>query len=171
MREKTVTISFRISEKAFKALQDDAKKHNTSINTLANQLFTAYADYDRFLQKFSMIKISTPTFKRVLSAATREEIIEAGKAAGASVPESFMLAKMGEITPANAVEYLTLMGTYANLFDYSSTSMTGKTTITLTHDLGPNGSVFLASYVESIFKEAGRSVKIAQYADGITLEI
>lgn len=171
LREKTVTISFRISEKAFKALQDDAKKHNTSINTLANQIFAAYSEYDRYLQRFNMIKLSTPTFKRILSAATKEEIVEAGKSAGASVPESFMLSKMGEISSANAVEYLTLMGMYANLFDFSSTNAAGKTVITLSHDLGPNGSTFLASYVESIFKATGKSTKISQYADGITIEI
>lgn len=171
MREKTVTISFRISEKALKALQEDARKHNTSLNTLANQLFTTYSEYDRYLQKFNMIKISNPTFKRILNAATKEEIVEAGRTAGASVPASFVLAKMGEITPTNAVEYIALMGTYANLFDYSSTTAAGRTVITLTHDLGPNGSVFLASYMESIFKETGRNVRITQYADGVTIEV
>lgn len=67
LKEKTVTISFRISESAFKALQHDAKKNNTSLNTLANQLFTAYSDCDRFLQKFRMVKLSSPTFKHILN--------------------------------------------------------------------------------------------------------
>lgn len=171
MREKTVTISFRISEKAFKALQEDSKKNNISLNTLANQMFTTYSDYDRFLQRFHMIKLSTPTFKRILNAALKEAIVQAGAGAGDSVPESFMLAKMGEISAANAVEYLRLMGTYANLFDYSEISASGKSSITLTHELGSNGSLFLASYAEAIFKNVGRSVKITQYADGITIEL
>lgn len=171
LKEKTVTISFRISEKAFKALQEDAKRNNTSLNTLANQLFMTYSEHDRYLQKFHMIKLSTPTFKRILNAANVDAIVEAGKAAGASVPQSFMLAKMGEITPASAVEYLTLMGTYANLFDYTEISVAGKSSITLTHELGTNGSVFLASYVEAIFKQSGRNVRITQFADGITIDV
>ena len=171
LREKTVTISFRIGETAFKALQDEAKKNNISLNTLANQLFTAYADYDRFLQKFHMIKLSSPTFKRILNAASKEAITEVGRSAGASVPESFILAKMGEINQGNAVEYLRLMGTYANPFDYSQVALTGKGSITLTHDLGINGSLFLASYVESLFKNAGKSAKISQYENGITIEL
>jgi len=171
VREKTVTISFRISEKAFKALQEDSKKNNISLNTLANQMFTTYADFDRFLQRFHMIKLSTPTFKRILNASAKEAIVEAGASAGSSVPESFILAKMGEITPANAVEYLRLMGTYANLFDYSEISASGKASITLTHELGSNGSLFLASYAEAIFKSVGHNVKITQYADGITIEL
>ncbi len=130
-----------------------------------------YADYDRFLQKFHMIKISGPTFKRILNAATKEAIVEAGKNAGASVPQSFILAKMGEIDATSAVEYLRLMGAYANLFDYSQVAPTGRNSITLTHDLGLNGSLFLTSYVESLFKSAGKIVKISQYENGITVEL
>lgn len=166
-----MTISFRISESAFKALQEDAKKNNISLNTLANQLFMTFAEYDRFLQKFHMIKLSSPTFKRILNAATKEAIVEAGRSAGASVPESFILAKMGQIDTTNAVEYLRLMGAYANLFDYSQVAPTGRNSITLTHDLGLNGSLFLTSYVESLFKSAGKSVKVSQYENGITIEV
>lgn len=170
-REKTVTISFRISESAFKALQDDAKKNNTSVNTLANQLFTTYSDYDRFLQKFHMVKMSTPTLKRILNASTEEAIKEAGRAAGSNVPESFILAKMGLIDLANAVEYLRLMGAYASLFDYTEIMPPGRHSITLTHDLGQNGSLFLSSYVDALFKSAGKSVKVAQYENGITIDL
>lgn len=166
-----MTISFRIGESAFKALQNDAKKNNTSLNTLVNQLFTSYAEYDRFLQKFHMIKISTPTFKRILNAGTKEAIVEAGRSAGASVPETFILAKMGDLNATSAVEYLRLMGTYANLFDYSEITASGKTSLTLTHDLGENGSVFLASYMETLFKNAGKGVKITQFENGITIDL
>jgi len=171
LKEKTVTISFRISESAFKALQNDAKKNNTSLNTLANQLFMAYADYDRFLQKFRMVKLSSPTFKRILNAATKEAIVEAGRSAGSSVPESFIRARMGEINTASAVEYLRLMGAYANLFDYSEVTASGKSSVTLTHDLGENGSLFLASYMDALFKSAGKDVKVAQYENGITIDL
>jgi hypothetical protein len=166
-----VTISFRISESAFKALQSDAKKNNTSLNTLANQLFMAYADYDRFLGKFRMVKISSPTFKHILNAATKDAIVEAGRSAGGSVPETFIRAKMGEISPASAVEYLRLMGAYANLFDYSEITVSGNSSVTLTHDLGENGSLFLAGYIETLFKSAGKSVKVSQYENGITIDL
>ena len=166
-----MTISFRISESAFKALQSDAKKNNTSLNTLANQLFMAYADYDRFLQRFRMVKLSSPTFKRILNAATKEAIVEAGRSAGSSVPESFIRARMGEVDAANAVEYVRLMGAYANLFDYSEVTALGKSSMTLTHDLGGNGSLFLASYMEALFESAGKNVKVAQYENGITIDL
>ncbi|MGA2664618.1 MAG: hypothetical protein ABSF83_06725 [Nitrososphaerales archaeon] len=171
MREKTVTISFRISETAFKALQEDARHHNVSINTLANQLFVSYADYDRYLSKFHMIKLSAPTFKRILNSSTEAAISDAATAAGASLPVSFILAQKGEYSLANAIDYLRTMGTHANLFDYTETTASGTTSITLTHDLGELGSVFLAKYVEAILKPLGANVKIARYPDAISIKI
>lgn len=171
MREKTVTISFRISQSAFDALREDAKRHSTSLNTLANQLFMSYAEHDRFLQKFVMIKISAPTFKRVLNAAPRDEIVEAGRRAGGSIPEGFILAKMGEISTASAVQYLRLMGTYANLFDYSELGSQGKASLTLAHDLGPNGSAFLGSYVKSLFEQCGNNAKVTELENAVRIEL
>lgn len=171
MKEKTVTISFRISETAFKALQEDSRKHNVSINTLANQLFVTYAEYDRYLSKFRMIKLSAPTFKRVLNASTDDAIAEAAKGAGGSVPVSFILAQKGEYNLTNAIDYLRLMGAHANLFDFTESIGTGNTTITLTHDLGLHGSLFLANYVEALLKPLGAEFKIIKYPDAVTIRL
>jgi len=171
LKEKTVTISFRISESALRALQEDARKQNVSLNTLANQMFVSYADYDRFLQKFHMIKLSTPTLKRIINAATDDAIVEAGTAAGGSVPGSFILAKTGELSIPNALDYLKLMGAHANLFDYSEVTHSGKTSVTLTHDLGPKGSLFLSYYITAMLKAIGADVKVQQQPDAITFEI
>ncbi len=171
MKEKTVTISFRISETAFKALQEDARKHNVSINTLANQLFVTYSEYDRFLSKFRMIKLSAPTFKRILNASTDDAIAEAAKGAGASVPVSFILAQKGEYNLTNAIDYLRTMGAHANLFDFTEAISTGASTITLTHDLGLHGSLFLANYVDALLKPLGAEYKILRYPDAITIRL
>jgi hypothetical protein len=171
LKEKTVTISFRISETALRALQEDAKKQNVSLNTLANQMFTSYADYDRFLEKFHMVKLSIPTLKRIINAATDEAIVDAGSAAGGSVPESFILAKTGSLSVQSALDYLKLMGAHANLFDYSEVTHEGKTSVTLTHDLGTKGSLFLTRYAEAIFKPLGKQLKIRQLPDAVTFEV
>ena len=134
-------------------------------------MFVSYADYDRFLQKFHMVKLSTPTLKHIINAATDEAIMDAGKNAGSSVPESFILAKTGELTVANALEYLKLMGAHANLFDYSEVTHGGKTSVTLTHDLGTKGSMFLAQYVEAVFTSLDKRPKVTQLSDAIAFEV
>ncbi len=171
MREKTVTISFRLSKGALDALRQDARKNNTSVNTLANQIFEAYAEHDRFLQKLQMVKLSIPTLKQILSADSKEGIAEAGRKAGEAVPEAFILAKMGELNAANAIQYLRLMGTYANLFDYSEVSLPQGTSLALTHDMGGNWSIFLSAYVRSLFERAGGSVRIMTLENAVRIEL
>jgi len=171
LKERTVTISLRVSESALKALQEDAKKQSVSLNTLANQMFVSYSDYDRYLEKFRMVKISTPTLKRIINAATDEAIVEAGRTAGNSVPESFILAKTGELSLQNALEYLRLMGAHAKMFDYSEVVHNGKVLVTMSHDLGPKGSLFLTNYVEAIFNSVGKVPKVRQSEDAISYEV
>jgi predicted HicB family RNase H-like nuclease len=57
VRDKTVTRSFRISEGVFLALEEEAKKRNISLNTLVNQLFLSYANFDRHFQTPGFLKM------------------------------------------------------------------------------------------------------------------
>ena len=49
--DKTVNRSFRISEKAYKALEEGAVRGKVSLNTFVNQLFLDYAEFDRYASK------------------------------------------------------------------------------------------------------------------------
>ena len=88
MRAKTATASFRLDETALNALQEDAKKQNISVNTLINQLILTYANYDRPMKRFHMVKVAGSTFRHILQAAKNETIIEAGRLAGSDGPKA-----------------------------------------------------------------------------------
>jgi hypothetical protein len=62
------------------------------------------------------------------------------------------------------------MGTHANLFDFTESIGGGANTITLTHDLGVRGSVFLANYVESMVKPLGKEFKVVKYPDAVSIK-
>ena len=55
-----------MDESALDALQEDAKKQNVSVNTLINQLILTYANYDRPMKRFHMVKMSASTFRHIL---------------------------------------------------------------------------------------------------------
>ncbi len=172
MKEKTVTMSIRISERAADALHEEAKLQNVSVNTLTNQILLTFADYDRFTRKFHVIKIASATLRRVIDAATEKAIEEAGRFAGSNVPTAFILAKMGELNVENALESLRELGTYGGMFEYSeSTNQQGNRIVTLAHNLGPKGSIFLQHHVESLLAAVGKKVKVVRFDDAITAEI
>jgi len=160
-----------MSEAAYRALQEDANKHNISLNTIANQILLAYAEYDRHLKKHGMLKISHPAFASIINAATDEAILEAGKSAGTGVFPGLMLSATGELSTSGILDWLKRLGTYSNIADYSEVSHGGKVSVTLTHDFGPKGSLFLAGYLDSLFRLVGKQIKVMQLKDSITFEV
>ena len=161
----------RISEVAYKALQEDAKKQNASINTIANQLLLAYAEHDRYLKKYGLLKVISPLYDKLLNAASDEAIVEAGKSLGPGALPSTIISMTGELSVPGILDWLKRMGTYSNLCDYSEISHGGKTSVTMAHGSGPKGSLLLASYLDSLFKTAGKQIKITQLKDSVTFEV
>jgi len=165
-----VTVSLRISESAYKVLQEDAALQHTSLNTLANQIFLSYSEFDRYMVKLHVIKLSSSTFRRIINAASDEAVSEAGRAAGGNAPKNFVLAKTGQLNVGTALDFLKSIATYSSLFEYGEASHEGKSTVTLAHDFGSKGSLFLSSYVESMFKNLEQQPKISHNVDAVIIE-
>jgi hypothetical protein len=171
MGARTATASFRLDESGLKALQEDAKKQNVSVNTLLNQLVLTYANYDRPMKRFQMIKVPASTFRYILQGAETETIIEAGRSAGNDVPKTYILAKWGEHTVENSLDYLKSTSDHAKLFEYSEVVHTGKISVTLSHNFGAKGSLFLQHYVQAIFEALGRSPKFFPDENAVVFEL
>jgi hypothetical protein len=171
VKPKTATASFRLDEYALAALQEDAKKQNISVNTLINQLILTYANYDRPMKRFHMVKVSGSTFRHILQAAKDETIVGAGDLAGNDGPKTAILAKSGEVTPENVLGYLKDMSNYSALFEYSEMMHDGKISVTLTHDFGQKGSLFLQQYVLAIFAQIGKRPRFQADEHAVLFEL
>jgi hypothetical protein len=134
-KEKTVTRSIRVSESAFKALEEDAAKQNVSLNTLVNQLFLTYANWDRFYAKIGSILVAKSTLGRLLDAASDEAVTEIGRLAGSNVPRAIIPAKHGVLTLSTILTYLRNAAVYGGIAEYSEVETQGKTVITLMHNM------------------------------------
>jgi len=83
-KPKTATASFRVDSFALETLHEDAKAQNVSINTLLNQLLLTYANYDRPMKRFRMLKLSASDFRHVLEGSQDETVAEAARLAAAT---------------------------------------------------------------------------------------
>ena len=169
--DRTVTRSFRISEHALKSIEDEAKRQNVGVSTLVNQQLLAYADFERYIRRLGMIKISAATFERLLLAGSDSEIERAGSEAGSDTPRSIILAKNGELSLDTVLDYLKLLSEFAHLFEFGQVEQGGKQMITLLHSLGPKGSIFFASYVKALFEAIEMSPKISSSAHSVFVEV
>ena len=166
-----MTASLRLDKSAMEAVQEDAKKQNVSVNTLLNQLLLTYAGYDRPMKRFQMIKLPASTFRYILQGANDETIAQAGGSAGNDVPKTYILAKWGKLTIENCLEYLKAMSTHAKLFDYSEVMNEGILSVTLSHNFGSKGTLFLQHYVQSMFAPLGKLPRFSPDENAVVFEL
>jgi len=170
-KPRTATASFRVDKSALDALHEDAKMQNVSVNTLLNQLLLTYANYDRPMKRFQVVKLPASTFRHILEGAQEETLAEAGNSAGSDVPRTYILAKRGKLTVENCLDYLRTMSTHAKLFDYSEVSNDGTLSVTLSHNFGAKGTLFLQHYVQSIFVPLEKELKFSFDDNAVVFEI
>ncbi|HUK29443.1 MAG TPA: hypothetical protein VLV31_13545 [Candidatus Acidoferrales bacterium] len=170
-REKTVTRSFRISESAFKALEEDASQRNISVNTLVNQLLLAHTNIGRFLDKFGTIRMTRPSFSKLLNVCTDTSIIEVARSVASDAPKTIILAKYGVISLRTVLDYIRSMNAYAGWGDYGEVESQGKLIITQTHNLGRKGTLFISNYLESVFGLADVHPKTSLSEHSLIFEI
>jgi hypothetical protein len=169
--DRTVTRSFRISERALKSIEDEAKRQNVGVSTLVNQQLLAYADFERYMRRLGMIKITSATFERLLLAGSDNEVANAGSEAGSDTPRSVILAKYGELCLDTVIEYLKMLSEFAHQFEFGQVEQSGKQMITLLHSLGPKGSIFFENYVKALFNAIELSPKISSSAHSVFVEV
>ena len=169
--DRTVTRSFRISERALKSIEEESRRQNIGVSTIINQQLLAYADFERYFRRLGLIKISSATFERLLRAGPEEDVAKAGREAGADTPRSIILTKYGVLSLDTVIEYLKMLSEFANQFELGQVEQGGKQIITLLHSLGPKGSVFFENYVRVLFETINYSPKITSSEHSIVVEV
>jgi hypothetical protein len=159
-KSRTVPKSFRIDESALQAVESEAASQSVSPNTLVNQILKQYAEFDRFARKINTVKISSATFRGVLSAGDVDKIIEVAKTGGSSIPQAFATAKNGKVDRESLIDHLRSLAAYAHLYEVSETIDVQGHVVTLIHDFGLNWSIFLVHYISAMFAQIGISPKV-----------
>jgi hypothetical protein len=131
----------------------------------------AYTNWGRFLDRVGAIRTSKPAFSLLLNAASDEAIIEAARVSGPDTPKSIILSKHGVLSINTILDYVRNATMYGGFAEYSEVESQGKTTITLTHDLGRKGSIFMRSVLESIFGMINIHPKMSSSEHSIIMEI
>ena len=150
--KKTSSISFRIDERYEKVLREVAEENKISLNTLANQIFGNYAEFEIYARKFGTLRMSTDTFRRMLSSMDEKQIVEVATRCGSQEIREFILFKWKEINSETVTAFIKI---YFELCGYGKCSMDksdGAVTFSVHHDLQEKGSLFLKHILESLIR-------------------
>ncbi len=160
MPSKTVPKSFRIDESALRAVEEEAASQNVSLNTLVNLILIQFAEFDRFARKINTVKLSSGSFRGLLTAVDADKVIELAKSSGSAVPQAFATAKNGKVDMQSLMDHTRYLATYAHLCEMSETVDLHGYIVTLIHDFGLNWSIFLVHYITAMFASIGVSPKL-----------
>ncbi len=150
--KRTSSITFRIAESYEKALRKVAEEKKISLNTLANQIFGNYVELERYMAKFGVLVMSKDTFKLLLSAMSEKDLINLAVRAGSEEPKEFILFKWKTLNADNVIEFLKIYFEHCGYGTYDMERSDGNTALSVHHNLGEKGSLYLKSFVESVIQ-------------------
>lgn len=154
MSKKTSTITFRIDEKYEKGLRKEAKEKRISLNTLANQIFGDHVELDQYMKKFGMVEMSKGSFRELLNSLDEKNIINFAKSVGSKEPKDFILFKWKELTVKSITEFIKMYFEHCGYGMCDMESDESISTVSIHHEFGKKGSIFLKAFLEAIIQSA-----------------
>jgi hypothetical protein len=149
---KTRLRTFRVEEELDALLQKDAKSKGISVNSLLSIILTKYAEWDRYVEKFSVITMKKESFKTLLSAIDDDRVTDISQELGDKVPSQFVFFWFKKNTLENYLKYISLICKHGGFAQYEIEEEGREYTITLIHELGEKWSNFLANWMKSGMK-------------------
>ncbi|MGA2665457.1 MAG: hypothetical protein ABSF83_10975 [Nitrososphaerales archaeon] len=169
--KRTASATFRVSEKAYRALQVEAEKQDTSLNTLVNQVFDAHVNDRLFLEKLDFMRVNKLTFRRILEGTSDQALTEAGLSSGRETIRTVTLGRGAGMTLEGLLETISALADFSGFARYSEIRSSGNRVVVLTQDLGPKWSVFIGNFVAAAFKLIDCEPKITTGDRSVVVEI
>lgn len=169
--KKTSTITFRIDEEYEKELRKEAEEKRISLNTLANQIFGDHVELERYVKKFGVVLMSKGGFKSLLDALDEKNIINYAASIGSKEPKDFILFKWKELNPQTVSEFIKIYFEHCGYGMCDMQKDESKNIISIHHDFGKKGSIFLKSFLEAIIRSTlGKSCETLVSDNSVTLK-
>ncbi len=168
--KKTSTITFRIDKEYEQILRDEAEAKKVSLNTLANQIFGDYVEWQRYMERFGTIVMSKDAFKTILQALDEQNLINLAMNIGERAPKEFILFKWKELNTDNMLNFMKMYFEHCGYGQYDHASKDGKNSFSIRHDLGRKGSLFLKAFLETAIKSTlGKSCESNMTENSLTV--
>ena len=150
---KTTVRTFRLDSEWDAILKEEADKNGLTVSALLNQIVKRYAVAQRFNANSQTVSLDFKIFSPILEMLTEAMVKDFGKAVGTiSIREA--IAKRGLPINYESVEYLILeiYAKYASWFNCNTYKSGTDIVFNLNHSYGVKWSVFISSFMESMFK-------------------
>lgn len=159
---KSLTMTFRLNESVLKKMREEAENHDISLNTLANQIFKRYVEWDSYEPRLGMIPMARPVVIQLFENISEDKIIDIATKVGRTVVKDIALFMKHKIDIDTFLEWFETRMKIASVevSHQKPNSIQKEHSYVIKHDLGKNWSLFHKTIFESILQELlGKALK------------
>jgi len=148
--KNSVVGHFRVWKHVYDSLEEEAKEHNVSLNTLVNQVLSSHTRDDWVFQEFEFVKMPKDAFRAFLREIPDDKLSKLGTCAVKAGRDTMMLERSGAITLEAILEDLHFLSR-CGWCTVHEAKVYGKTVVTVSHEFGPRYSILVAADIENLF--------------------
>ena len=153
-RRKTVLRTIRLSEDIDTILEEEARAQNISINALIGKIMTRYIEWERVVEKFDYVSFSNVFFKALISEVNDERLRAMASQEAIRQVKNQAMWIFGKTDFDALLKIIILIGRYGIAAHTSSDFRDdGACIITVHHQWGNKGTVFLQSFFDSLVRD------------------
>jgi hypothetical protein len=152
--DEHVTRTIRIDSKLDKALRDEADERGQSVNNIVESLIHRYINNDRFFTEDQIVGLAPTTLSHLFEGLSNEATLKAGSNTGRLRARNNLLIRGLPLEYDSLKWFITdVLGGYRGWFRCSFHEMDEAQMFHLRHSLGESWSLFIKSYLESMFRD------------------
>ena len=152
-KKKTETMSFRLDSNILDKLREESEAQGTSLNVLANKIFSRYTEWGMFEPKVGMVPVARPIISALFEKLSEQETIELAKKIGQSIVSDIAMFMKGTMNVDSFVSWFVTRMKISD-FEMNHTIKNDTQTYIIKHDLGYNWSLYHKTVLELIFNDA-----------------
>ncbi len=149
-KKATETVTFRVNSAVRLALEEDARRLGINLNTLVSQIFSRYANWDRYAGRLKLLPVSKDLLREMFQPMTKETIEKVARRLGEVSGRDQILFLFQQLNVASVIRFIEL---WSNHFDAYEHKFEGKKHFfTLHHDVNINFSLFTKEYLTTMLQ-------------------
>jgi hypothetical protein len=171
-RDQTETITLRLEKKILTKLRRESEQNQTSLNTLANQIFRQHIDWHSKASKAGYVPLQKPVIIKLLDRLSEEDVIRAAEDVSKDMFKDVLLLLRDE---NDLVSTLNVIETWVRVsgFPYKLEVDQEKEVYSyvIQHDMGKKFSLLLATRARVILERLGKQGSFVVTDNTIVLKV
>ncbi len=147
MKPKPATTTFRLDGQTLTFLRKQAEEQKTSLNTLVNQIFSKYAEWDAFGEKYGFVNFPHDFYRGIIDSADEGQLRRNASVAGRQLRD-YLLFSFKRADTSTFVCSLKLAGRYSGMGSFEIEQERSTCKVIVHHSLGRKHSLYVCTALE-----------------------